>query len=1372
MSSSNKLRTYQALSMNRRMNVTSRGGVTTYARSASPDASPPEDDREESAAVKAIRPLYRLSAILGYFPSCFNATTRRLAAASKHVHELDVCNLSQKVILSTSALLLSNNSIRSISGVSAFRGLVTLSLSDNLIDDWRELETELSQLPFLSHLTLAGNPLELMAYYRLRVINICSPSLESLDGLPVNKNEVGIAPKVLSAHQTMMDKVLLQNECRLYEMAWLVRIQAVHRSLFRHMWGPTSADDVDDDLTHQPLINLNKKRNTGGWGGGRAPRVNAGGSYPPEASPLKLSILMASLDNLFPSLTSEAKYRIQKQLENKARANLIPPSNQTDEKGGKGRVTRDKGGVHVHESSASSVTLLTVDISSLPVATRNICVSWGRALGSLASIQAVLLTELSVMLEDATVRRSEQLRALQRRDPFGRLRAEEEEAERRKMEYENDIYNTKEAFRMKAKASAARNTMLETAAASAAASTSNLMLSPPRAISNTASQSSRTPASSLVSKVLTPAVHAQLQEKLNEGGNNTIASVNKASPREGAARKVSPSPFRQKSGLQVNSTDISSPPKPHPLVQTTSPPPSIPQNKLQSSSSSSSPRPLPSSSPSLSVSAAVNDAIKKSEDVLKMATSSSATGPNLVAVNPGAQHQQQSTIKTTMNTSAQVIKAKQTTVSIPGFGGVFSLSSTSDEDSESPKQQKSNSPESESGSPLGKMSVAYSATLEQAFAPTPEGSDISPDLNVLKRGQPLLRQGKPQQILQRSVSSQRKGIVSSARRLSKTTTASYRAKQFRTSNATESEDEETSKSGSGNGSESGEAFFDFAVNKVLRKILSTAPKREEGGGGGANHHQSTAVVPVSVSKLHPSILTSNEIVPNSLTSTSSVRVDLLSPKEQFRALPLSSLISAVENTSSKAATIEDPRIDQLTNMVKDLADKLESLLSKPTTVKQTSQSMPKMVTESVHPSSIAAAQQANPIIGSDLLAELLACQRASVNALLRIEKDLEERRRKEESVNTNAISAAITAVTSAVAATTAEIVAKDKKEVLNAISSPKSASIPDPRAPEVMDVKVPSSSSLSTPPLSPPPVTFPIQSSTSSSPTPPPSSSSSRSALPRVVTLSSTVDDDNRLLIETSMALSESMMMSTLTHLQDDVIQMRQTYPLSLAQGGEGSSLEDQSEVSSSVGGGVLMTSEILAVSGSGDSGGLFLQRSGGSGSNEAGLSLESALRDDDEDDNDDVDIWRDADNRVGKARTTAAGELQSPDDSFIAISDSNVQQRSYGKLLPAQVNSQVNAMQRQPSPSARAESMPRSSSRGSTDSAYIEGSASTMSTRIPRRNSGGVMALTASAAARIASTASSRSNSRNSDRPPSRASSAGRSSGEVEAHKAPWKPR
>jgi hypothetical protein len=120
MSSSNKLRTYQALSMNRRMNVTSRGGVTTYARSASPDASPPEDDREESAAVKAIRPLYRLSAILGYFPSCFNATTRRLAAASKHVHELDICNLSQKVILSTSALLLSNNSIRSISGVSAF----------------------------------------------------------------------------------------------------------------------------------------------------------------------------------------------------------------------------------------------------------------------------------------------------------------------------------------------------------------------------------------------------------------------------------------------------------------------------------------------------------------------------------------------------------------------------------------------------------------------------------------------------------------------------------------------------------------------------------------------------------------------------------------------------------------------------------------------------------------------------------------------------------------------------------------------------------------------------------------------------------------------------------------------------------------------------------------------------------------------------------------------------------------------------------------------------------------------------------------------------------------------------------------------------
>ena len=318
---SSKVATYQAIN-NRRVNGSSSSSWNiTYARSPNRDAVS-LNEGEETATSKALRPLYRLSAILGHFPSCFNATTRRLTAASKHVHELDITNVSQKVIQSTSALLLSNNSIRSISGISTFRGLVTLSLSDNLIDDWRNLETELSQLPFLSHLTLAGNPIENLAYYRLRVINICSPSLESLDGVLVDKSEVGIAPKVLAAHQTMMDKVLLQNECRLFEMAWLVRIQAVHRSLFRHLWGPTSVDDVDN-------VVLSSKKKINGYngrgisrGGGCAPRVNSGGSFPPQISQLKLSILLASLDNLFPTLTAEAKYRIQKQLEQKAKANL------------------------------------------------------------------------------------------------------------------------------------------------------------------------------------------------------------------------------------------------------------------------------------------------------------------------------------------------------------------------------------------------------------------------------------------------------------------------------------------------------------------------------------------------------------------------------------------------------------------------------------------------------------------------------------------------------------------------------------------------------------------------------------------------------------------------------------------------------------------------------------------------------------------------------------------------------------------------------------------------------------------------------------------------------------------------------------------
>ena len=1345
---SSKLRTYQALNMNRRMNGSSssnsRGGIATYARSPNRDASPPAEDIDESAAIKAIRPLYRLSAILGHFPSCFNSTTRRLTAASKHVHELDVTNLSQKVVQSTSALLLSNNSIRSLSGVSSFRGLVTLSLSDNLIDDWRELETELSQLPFLSHLTLAGNPLELMAYYRLRVINICSPSLESLDGLPVNKNEVGIAPKVLSAHQTMMDKVLLQNECRLYELAWLVRIQAVHRSLFRHMWGPTSADDVDD-VTHLPSI----KRAKGSWGGGRAPRVNAGGSYPPEASPLKLSILIASLDNLYPTLTAEARYRIQKQLEQKARANLVSSSStSTEDKVGRGRVLGEKGS-GVHETSSKSVTLLTVDISSLPAATRNACVSWGRALGSLASIQAVLLTELSVMLEDATVRRSEQLSALQRRDPFGRLRAEEEDAERRKMDHENDIYNTKEAFRLKAKATAVRNSMLE-----AAASVTNRHLSPTRVSSNAHPLSSRAPASSLVSKVLTPAVHAQLQGQLDEAGRLGLGNNRRIDQFSGTTRKGSPPPAHQKTELQTNNGRVSSPLAIPPPLRHSSPPPMRQHQQQQQVNNA---RTVTVVSPSLSVSAAVNDAIKKSEDLLKIAAAAEANFPSPHLANSHKSPPPPPTINPSAQGSNVARNNSASGTAIIQNVGAFSLSSTSDEDADSPRHKQC-----DKGSVGGRMSIAYSTTLEQAFAPTPEGSDISPDLNVLKRGQPTVHHRHLPHPPQRP-STVRKGAISSSRRLSKTTTASYRAKQ-QSSIAIESDFDDTDNdSGSGRGSESGDAVFDFAVNKVLKKILSTAPRREGGDNGGASK-QSMVTVPSTVSKQTALLSTSKELPVLSSPLYCLGQGEPLLPTAQMIQLQSVPFQSTSMPSSSNATVVEDPRIDQLTVMVKELADKLETLLSTPAVnqnaVNQTGPLLPKIATEAIYsPPSSANIAQSAPIIGPDLLAELLASQRASVSALLRIEKDLDDRRRKEESTSLNAISAAITAVTAVVAKTSEETAANDKLHVASHEDITTTPTVVSTSSPvETKETKIRAS----------PRPTALLPYSSPSLPTPtvvtfPPSTTENPDEA-----VSSFQPEDNRLLIETSMALSESMMMSTLNPLQDEAAQMRHTYPLSLAHdGGLVGSIEDRSEGSSHSGGGGLTTSEILAVSGSGDSGGLFLQRSGGSGSNEAGLSLESALGDDDEEEE---DIWRGEDDEIvsTKVRATAVGELQSPDDSFIAIPHSTDQYRSFGKLLPSQTRhsrmegqAQVN-LERKQSAISLFGSKPRSASRGSTDSA--QGSA------LPRRNSGGVMALTESAAARIAST--SRSNSRNSARPPSRAGSVGTASGEVDAQKAPWKPR
>jgi hypothetical protein len=266
--------------------------------------------------------------------------------------------------------------------------------------------------------------------------------------------------------------------------------------------------------------------------------------------------------------------------------------------------------------------------------------------------------------------------------------------------------------------------------------------------------------------------------------------------------------------------------------------------------------------------------------------------------------------------------------------------------------------------------------------------------------------------------------------------------------------------------------------------------------------------------------------------------------------------------------------------------------------------------------------------------------------------------------------------------------------------------------------------------------------------------------------------DDNRLLIETSMALSESMMMSTLNPMQVEDSQMRHTYPLSAAHAL--SEFEEQSSGSSSGVGGMMMTSEILDVSGSGDSGGLYLQRSSESGSNEAGISLESALGEEDD------DIWRHVDIVVPNSvrGVHATGELQSPEDSFIAISNSIEQQQqqhvsrttSYKKLLPSQGHVHNKSHIKGQTQIQNQERLGiQVSSFGTKTTTNDEVGRSASVGKLTRRNSGGIMALTESAAARIAST--SRPSSRNSSRPPSRASTG---SGEVDTHSKvpPWKPR
>ena len=117
----------------------------------------------------------------------------KLSLVGCYITEIDL--LPEKLSLVVKTLYLSHNSLTSLQNLQQFKYLTSISLANNSIRYLHTL-TPLSSLLLLEKLSLEGNIVTHMPYYREIIIGLCSsPSnyqnfmLESLDSIPITAEE-------------------------------------------------------------------------------------------------------------------------------------------------------------------------------------------------------------------------------------------------------------------------------------------------------------------------------------------------------------------------------------------------------------------------------------------------------------------------------------------------------------------------------------------------------------------------------------------------------------------------------------------------------------------------------------------------------------------------------------------------------------------------------------------------------------------------------------------------------------------------------------------------------------------------------------------------------------------------------------------------------------------------------------------------------------------------------------------------------------------------------------------------------------------------------------------------------------------------------
>jgi hypothetical protein len=206
-------------------------------------------------------------------PGSFDGASK-LSVCDKGLTSID--KIAPSIANAIETLYLSNNNIAKLSGLTQFKNLRVLSIANNTISDFSELE-HLSVLTKLEVLNLEFNPCTQLPSYRANVIARL-PRLKVLDAKNVTAPEVHAAPLRVAEERTQL-QLMVSNEVVLQRLRGALQRHRTHKEM--HIGGgrpqtgkvvqilaSASSFDEAESIAEKLRVEVRKRRNKRMFSGG------------------------------------------------------------------------------------------------------------------------------------------------------------------------------------------------------------------------------------------------------------------------------------------------------------------------------------------------------------------------------------------------------------------------------------------------------------------------------------------------------------------------------------------------------------------------------------------------------------------------------------------------------------------------------------------------------------------------------------------------------------------------------------------------------------------------------------------------------------------------------------------------------------------------------------------------------------------------------------------------------------------------------------------------------------------------------------------------------------------------------------------------